>query len=167
MNTELAVFGVRMKMESRTRRRQFVALFYAAMTVICFAWCSFDPKQITGTWILCAGMILGTALAIVFSGISGDMRVRGDEREMHRREQAHLQAYSLFGKLIAAALIANVCFRGRNPIAPLLPLALRGGMVDWPSALLMAAGLLYLTLPQAILLWTEPDMETDLAAVSQ
>ena len=167
MNGELTVFGVRMKMESRARRRQIVALFYAAVAVICLAWCSFNPKQNTGTWILCACMVLGTALAIVFSGISGDMRVRGDEREMHRREQAYLQAYALFGKLVVAALIADACFRGRNPITPLLPLALREGMVDWSSALFMAAGLLYLTLPQAILLWTEPDMETDAGALRQ
>ena len=159
MNTEYAFGNIRIRFESRARRRWFVALFYAAAAVICLAWCSFDQKRNTGAWIVCGCMILGTTLMIVFSWIAGDMHARGDEREMHRREHSYFKAYSVFGKLVVAALIADAYFRGHNPITPLLPLALRGGMVGWPSALFMATGLLYLTLPQAILIWTEPDME--------
>ena len=159
MKTEYAVGNIRIRFESQVRRRWFIALFYAAVTAICLAWCSFNPKQNSGAWIVCACMILGVTLAIVFSWIAGDRHAPEDEREMHRREHAHYKAYSLFGKLAVAVLIADVCFRGHNPIAPFLPLPLRGGMVDWPSASFMAAGILYLTLPQSILLWTEPDMD--------
>lgn len=158
MNTEYVLGNIRIQFESQMRRRWFVGLFYAAVVVICLTWCSFNPKQAAGAWILSGCMILGTTLAIVFSWIGGNLRIPGDERETHRRERAHLQAYSLFGKLIVALLVADAYFKGHNPIAPLLPPELQGGMVDWPSALFMAAGLLYLTLPQAILLWTEPDM---------
>jgi hypothetical protein len=140
-------------------RRWLVALFYSVVTAFCLAWSSFNPKQIAGAWIVCGCMILGTTFAIAFSGIAGDMHTRGDEREMHRREHAHFEAYSLFGKMVLVAMIAQPFFRGRNPITPLLPPALRGGMMDWPSALWMTACILYLTLPQAILLWSEPDME--------
>jgi len=35
------------------------------------------------------------------------------------------------------------------------------GMVQWPQVLLMAVFLLYISLPQAILLWTEPDMDVN------
>jgi hypothetical protein len=161
MNTEYAVGNIRIRFESQARRRWFVALFYSAVTVICLAWCSFTPKQSSGAWILSACMILGVMLAVVFSWIAGNMHALGDEREMHRREHAHFKAYSLFGKLVVAILIADAYFRGHNPITRFLPLSLRGGMVDWPSALFMAAGMVYLTLPRAILLWTEPDMDAD------
>lgn len=160
MNTEYAVGGIRIRFESREHRRWFVALFYAAVAVICLAWCSFNPKQNTGAWIVCGCMIVGTTLVIVFSWIAGDMHAPGDERETHRREQAYSKAYSFFGKSVVAALIVNVYSAGHNPIMPLLPRALRGGMVGWPSALFLATGILYITLPQAILLWIEPDMES-------
>lgn len=159
MNTDYAVGNLRIHFESQARRRWFVLLFYAAVGVICLAWCSFNPKQMAGAWVLSGCLVVLTGLTIVFSRIAGNMHAPGDEREIHRREHAYFKAYSLFGKLVVAVLIANAYFKGRDPIAPLLPLALRGGMVDWPSALFMVAGLLYLTLPQAILLWTEPDME--------
>lgn len=159
MNTEYAIGNIRIRFESQARRRSFVSLFYAAVALICLAWCSFNPKQNAGAWILSGCLVLLTGLAIVFSWIAGNMQAPGDERETHRREHAHLKAYSLFGRLVVALLIADAYFKGRNPITPLLPQALRGGMVDWPSALFLASGLLYLTLPQAILLWTEPDLE--------
>jgi hypothetical protein len=159
VNTEYAVGSLRIRFESRARRRAFVALFYAAVAVICLVWCSFNPKQMAGAWVLSGCMILGVALSLVFSWISGDMRIPGDEREMYRRGQAYCKAHSFFAKLVVAGLMGEIYLRGRNPISPLLPLALRGGMVSWTVALLMAACLVYLTLPQAILLWTEPDME--------
>jgi len=159
MNTAYAIGNIHFRFESRARRRWFVALFYVAIVTICLAWCSVDPKQNAGAWIVCGCMILGVSLASVFSGISGDMHIQGDEREMQRRGQAYFNAHALFGKFVIAALIADAYFRGRNPLTPLLPPALRGGMMDGPYALLMALGLLCLTLPQAILLWTEPDIE--------
>lgn len=159
MKTELIVGKFSIHFESQARRRLFVKLFYVAVAVICLAWCSFNPKEIIGAWILSGGMILGTALAIVFTSIAEDPRARGDEREMHRSEHAHFQAHSLFAKIVVAAIIANIFFKGHNPITPFIPAALRGGMVQWPQALLMAIGLLYISLPQAILLWTEPDMD--------
>jgi hypothetical protein len=52
-------------------------------------------------------------------------------------------------------------FRGPNPITPLVPLALRGFLMQLPNVLLMATVLLHATLSQAILLWTEPDMDVN------
>ncbi len=86
------------------------------------------------------------------------MRARGDEREMHRREHAYCMAYRFLGSALAAALIA-ACFTGRNPMTPLVYPTLRTILYELPYALLMAAGILYITLPQTIPLWTEPDME--------
>lgn len=158
MRTELIVGNIRIHFESRARRRWFVTLFYAMLAVFCLAWCSFTPKVTTGASIISGCMILCTAFMIAFSSISYDMR-SPDEREMHRREHAYFKAYSLLGKFVVAALLVNCYLGGHNPITPLVPVALRGGMVQWPYVLLMATGILYITLPQAILLWTEPDMD--------
>jgi hypothetical protein len=159
MKTELIVGKLSIHFESQARRRLFVTLLYIAVAVICLAWCSFNPKETIGAWILSGGMILGTALAIVFTSIAEDPRARSDEREMHRSEHAHFQAHSLFAKIVMAAILADIFFKGHNPITPLVSPALRGGMVQWPQALLMAIGLLYISVPRAILLWTEPDMD--------
>ena len=159
MKTELIVGKFRFHFESQERRRMFVALFYIAAAVFCLSWSSFSPKETVGAWILSGCMILVTVLAIIFTSIAGDVRACGDEREMHRSEHAHFQAYSLFAKIVGAAIIAYIIFKGHNPITPLVPAPLQGSMVQWPQALIMAIGLLYISLPQAILLWTEPDMD--------
>jgi hypothetical protein len=86
------------------------------------------------------------------------MRARGDEREVHRRDHAHWRAYYIVGYGVLAALFAGY-FAGPNPITPLLPLVPRTFLVKLPQILLMATIWIYITLPQAILLWTEPDME--------
>jgi hypothetical protein len=164
MNTEYTVGNIRIHFESRARRRWFVTLFYAAMAVFNVVGFfnrvgfSASAKITTSTWVSVGCMILFVGLWIVFTGVAGDMRARGDEREMHRRDHAHFRAYYFPLYVLVGALLAG-SFRGPNPIAPLLPLALRGFLVQLPYFLSMAAFLLYITLPQAILLWTEPDME--------
>jgi hypothetical protein len=168
MNTEYAVGNMRIRFESRARRRWFVALCYAVFAVSDLVWCflnpkmnpSANPKEATGAWIIATCMILSVALVIVFTGIAGDMRARGDERETHRREHAYFRAYFILGNFLVGALFAGY-FRGPNPITPLVPLVLREVLVQLPPLLLGAAGILYITLPQAILLWSEPDMDAN------
>ncbi len=158
MNTEYAIGKIRIPFASQARRRWFVGLFYAAMAVICVAWWSFiNPKETTDAWILCGCMILLVGLVIIFTGIAGDMRSRGDERETHRRDHAHYLAYRALTWVVIGAFLAG-SFRRPNPLWPLVAAALRGG-VEWPRALLMAVFLLCISLPRAILLWTEPDMD--------
>jgi hypothetical protein len=79
---------------------------------------------------------------------------------MHRREHAHFRAYYVLGYGILAALIASF-FADPNPITPLMPLAMRTFLIKLPQMLLMDTIFIYITLPQAILLWTEPDMEPE------
>jgi hypothetical protein len=158
MKTEYAVGNLRIHFESQTRRRWFVAFVYAVLAAMALAGFSVSAKTVTSTWISVGCMILFVGLFIVLTGVAGDMRVRGDEREIHRRDHAHFMAYRFFGYFFVVALIARY-FRGPHPIAPLLlPLALQGALMQ----LSLAAFFLYLTLPQAILLWTEPDMEQQL-----
>lgn len=165
MNTEYAIGNIRIRFESRARRRWFVALCYAVFAVADAAWCFLskvnpgaNPQNVTSAWIVAGCMIVSVALMIVFTGIVGDWRARGDERETHRREHAFFRAYFVLGNFLIGALFAGY-FRGPNPITPLVPLALRQVLVQLPLMLLGAAGILYMTLPQAILLWTEPDLD--------
>ena len=168
MNTEYAVGNIRIHFESRARRRWFVALCYAVFAVSDFALCflspklnpSGSPKVIAGIWIINGCGILFVALFIVLTWLGGDMRARGDERETYRRDHAHYLAYYSLGYGLIAALFASY-FRGPNPITPRLPLALQGFLMLLPYIILGGTGILYITLPQAILLWTEPDMEAD------
>jgi hypothetical protein len=139
---------------SRARRRWFVALVYAVLAAMALAGFSVRTKTVTSTWISVGCMILFVGLFIVFTGVAGDMRARGDEREMYRRDHAHFMAYRLFGYFFVVAIVARY-FKGPHPVAPPLSMALQGALVQ----LSFAAFFLYLTLPQAILLWTEPDME--------
>ena len=161
MKTEYAVGSFRMRFASQARRRWFVALVYAALAVFILGALFLSHKNATGAWFTASCGILYIAVWIVFSGLAGDPRARGDEREVHRRDHAHFRAYYALGFFLFGALIAG-SFRGPNPITPHLPLALRGYFVQLPFVLLLATALLYGTLPSAILLWTEPDMEDGL-----
>jgi hypothetical protein len=163
MKTEYAVGNIRIHFESRARRRWFVALVYAFLafldvegfTVPSRAWLS---SHAGSGWIVSGCLIVVVALMIVFSYIAGDMRARGDEREAHRRDHAHFRAYWFLAYGLIAALFAGY-FTGPNPISPHLPPALQAFLAQLPRVFLTATGILYVTLPQAILLWTEPDME--------
>ncbi len=165
MNTEYAVGNIRIRFESRARRRGFVALVYTVLAVLTLATSFLNKEEAAGAWITVGCGILFVGLFIVFTWIAGDMRTRGDEREMHRRDHAHFRAYRglgyfLLGYVLIGALFAGY-FRGPNPITPLAPLARRGFLMQLPNVLLMATVILYATLPQAILLWTEPDMDVN------
>jgi len=162
MNTEYAVGNIRIRFESRARRRWFVALVYTVLAVFFLAVLLLNREEAAGAWIRVGCGILFVGLFIVFTWIAGDMRRRGDEREMRRRDHAHFMAYRVFAYLLAGyvliALFAGY-FGGPNLIMTLAPLALRGFLTQLPNVLVIATVLLYATLPQAILLWTEPDMD--------
>jgi len=158
LKTEYAVGNIRIHFESRARRRWFVALLYALLAVCDVAGFTTNAKDTASAWIISAGLILVVGLVIMFTGVAGDMRSRGDEREMHRRDHAHYLAYRFITYCFIAALFASY-FRGPNPITPLLPVVLREFLRQSPNIILAATAIVYITLPQAILLWTEPDME--------
>jgi hypothetical protein len=168
MNTEYAIGNLRIHFESRARRRCFVALCFAACAVLDLATCLLNPKlnpginlhlkETAGAWIICGSATLYIALWIVLTWLAGDGRGRRDERERQRLEDASSRAYPILGYCIGASFLA-ACFAGPTPITPLSPPALREFLLPLPFLLLMATFYLYLTLPPAILLWTEPDME--------
>jgi hypothetical protein len=162
MNTEYAVGKLRIRFESRTRRRWLVALVYAILAVYDLAWIPMQGRRWLvehAGWFVCGLLVLIVALMIIFTWLTDDMRTRGDERETHRREHAYAKAYRPLGLFVLAAFLATVLLQGANSTAPLLPQAVKALILQLPLVLLVAAGILYFTLPQAILLWTEPDMD--------
>jgi hypothetical protein len=162
MNTEYAVGNIRIHFELQARRRWLVALFYAVVAALGFAPYSAHVDTLTG-WIVSGCVLLFGALFLVFSWIAGDPRIRGDEREMHRRDHAHYLAYRI---LLYSFLAVFICYfvaiptvhhlQGSNP--GFLPVLLRGSSLR-QVFLSMAVGAVIGSLPQAVLLWTEPDME--------
>jgi hypothetical protein len=98
---------------------------------------------------------LRTYLPISISGDGSDYL--NDERELYQRGYAHYRAYQVIG--IAVVLLLTLSgFRMQDAEwfrwIPMTPDTLYYG-------LLLIVAILVLTLPQAILLWTEPDMERD------
>ena len=127
MNTEYAIGKIRIPFASQARRRWFVGLFYAAEAVVCLAWCSFNnPKEAVDAWILSGCMFLLVGMVIIFTGIAGNMRSRGDERETHRRDHAHYLAYRALTYVVLGAFVAG-SFRRPNPLWPPIAAALLGG----------------------------------------
>lgn len=162
MNTEYAVGHLRIRFESRARRRRFVALFYAALAMWILATLFLNAQETTGAWIVAGCGTLAVALLLFFWSLAGDMNARGDERETHRREHAHFKAYRILGIFMSGGLFCYLCFGGfggPSPITSLAPPALRGFFMQLPYAVFIAAVFLYISLPQAVLLWTEPDMD--------
>jgi hypothetical protein len=169
MNTEYAIGHIRIRFESRARRRWLVALFYAVVAAFDLAARVIDT---TGPWIFIGCGVLFAALFIVFSWIT-DTRTRGDEREMHRRDHAHYVAYrSLLYCFLAGFFVYGVVlfplfasyFTGPHASTLPLPLTLPGFLMQLQRFLLVAVCILVITLPEAILLWTEPDMEPEPSA---
>ena len=161
MNTEYSVGKLRIRFESRARRRRFVVLVYvvlAAVEVAAIYVHNHSRPSSLAAWIDSGLAILFVALLIVFTWLNDDWRRSGDERETHRREHAYARAYRALTIFILAEFLAVSLFWGPNPITPWPPAA-RAFFMQLPFILAYTLFLLYITLPQAILLWTEPDME--------
>ena len=160
MRTDFVLYGIRINIASRSRRRWLVALLYAAFALLIVAWCAFDVQS-TWNFILFAVFIL---LARFLGGRSYDDGLLpafegGDERERYRRYRAGYIAYEWLDLAFFPALIAAVV--KMNP--RLIPANAAAHMFldRLPYGLLIAVGILYYTLPQCILLWTEPDLEAE------
>lgn len=159
MKTQPVLLGKRLDMTNRARRRRLVAAVYSWSALFLVVWFYYFAISSYGYAKLLASLFLFLAMVVLiaFWAIAGDMRARGDEREMNRRDHAHLIAYRCLSPIIVAEFFVTV--HPVNPIfSPASPL-LRAVLYQLPSALMMVALFLYITLPQAILIWTEPDME--------
>ncbi len=188
MNAELVLLGKRVSMASQSRRRTLVVAVYAALAAMIALLWFLTGWRGTGAWVIWASILAcrfflgghyrgGLVKPFVYrQPVNAEMpppllalklRVyqpilqadhdtfRNDERELNQRDRAHYLAYQAIGVFIAAeALLASM-----RILIPRLR-AFTGMNADQLYyGMSMVAITLFLTLPQAILLWTEPDLE--------
>ena len=88
--------------------------------------------------------------------MAGDeVSFRNDERELAQRDRAHYMAYQAVGLAGLAPWMLSSLRMTKPGLTAWIPM----GADQLYFGLTTVVLLLFLTLPQAILLWTEPDME--------
>jgi hypothetical protein len=91
--------------------------------------------------------------------VDDDPELRTDERALRRRDYAHYVAHGFLGALVAAAFILEFC-NYSGLIGDIASNGLSSALVHRIVYFLLQIGYITsMTLPQAILLWTEPDIE--------
>jgi len=190
MRAELVLLGRRVDMSRRARRRALVVGIYAVLAALLVGTWFVDHWRTTGTFIFWAAMLacwqfLGGyyshGLVKPFTGkgprqfdqaplllllklrmypaIVGHEEggYRNDERELRERDRAHYQAYQAIAVVVVIAwMVAYAGMANRHFVAviPMTPAQVFYG-------LMLLTLMLIFTLPQCILLWTEPDMEAE------
>jgi hypothetical protein len=164
MKTEIQLLGNRISIATRTRRRWLVGAIYAGFVALITAWFALygSPtaavRSGTGIAIFVVFQFLGRFLGgRTFRGGLVPPAESGDERERRRRDHAYYLAYkwwdlAFIPVFLSLGLKMNPHYLTWQPALHVLADRL-------PWALAVGAGILYFTLPQAILLWTEPDIE--------
>jgi hypothetical protein len=188
MNAEVVILGRRISMARQARRRMLVVTIYAAFILLmAVLWATTQWRGTGGIVIWAAifacrfflGGYYSGGLVKPFNGrapkrhvmppsllalklrvyqpvpAADDSAYRNDERELHQRDHAHYLAFQALGVAVCVPmLIASMRL-------------IRPSLMSWISmppdamyyGLTLVGIILFLTLPQAILLWTEPDME--------
>lgn len=156
MKTDLIMMGKHLNMAPRHSRRRLVVLIYVVFAaLIVAALCGYANLLLIAALVI-SGKILGGRMT--HGGLIPSVD-RGDEREKNRRDHAYFLAYWWFDLTLFPAIIAAGIRYFVLPIHPHWNPDLRAFLHQIPVGLFVACGVLYYTLPQAILLWTEPDME--------
>lgn len=193
MRAEFHLFGRRINMAPRARRRWLVVLIYAGFGALwsgfwlfaswreAFVFVMFLLVVPTGSFVnryLLGGYGYGglikpfnnttpwpyetprdphwLCLVLQLPPSPDKFDYRNDERELHQRDHAHFQAYRIVSFLLA--IVALLIYMGRFGQRYL---GFLSNPFDLPLVVALAALFISRTLPQAILLWTEPDMEPE------
>ena len=131
---------------------------FASFAALVVAWVEFAGISFVGLILVAAFSLLARFLGgRSYQGGVEPSFEGGDERERVLRYRAHYFAYSYLDLLLFPVLLA--VFWRKGPEGMAASAAVRVWLNRLPWALMIAWGILYYTLPQAILLWTEPDME--------
>lgn len=173
------------KMEKQSARRSLVVAVYLLLAILVVAGWFLDRLLETGVYIFWAAFFLNyfvlggygpEGLVKPFTGTgfrhrpvpsnlvelelyaTGNLQnspseYRNDERELRRRDHVHYQAYQALCVLLAGIWLISVWTLHPPRFIPagLLPILLY--LVVFPVILIA------LTLPQSIVLWTEPDLD--------
>jgi len=188
VRAELVLMGKRVDMAPRTNRRALVVLIYAGLAALMAGLWMVDGWHVTGVYLVFA-TILVNRLFLGGYGIGGlikpfngkapkrseapppflmlalrvyqpapeESEYRSDERELRQRDRAHYQAYQVVTVALAVVwLLADWKLSASRLLAwvPVSADLMLYGLV-------LAAIVVSVTLPQALLLWTEPDMESE------
>jgi hypothetical protein len=188
MNAELVFFGKRVSMAPRSRRRVVVVAIYAVLASLVIAssslsgWRSLSPYVIWAVILACRLFLGGYypgGLVKPFSGNASrpsdappsllilKLRVykpvpgvgeayTNDERELNQRDRAHYLAYKALGMALFVPWVTSSLL-GDQRLFSLNPATVN----RLCSAIILGLIAMFITLPQAILLWTEPDMEPE------
>ncbi|HEY2468536.1 MAG TPA: hypothetical protein VGI45_11965 [Terracidiphilus sp.] len=188
MRAELVLMGKRVDMAARIHRRVLVVLIYACFAVLMTTFWLLDRWRTSGVYMIFATFLVNRfflggynfgGLIKPFNGKAPrrsdapppflmlalriykvqpqERECRNDERELEQRDRAHYHAYQILTIAIAAMwLIADWQMKAPRLLGwiPVSPSVLLYGFV-------LSAAVAAITLPQAILLWTEPDMEVE------
>lgn len=167
MKTELVLLGRRYNVASRARRRKVVIAFYAVFLALLVAsWTKGGVSS--GGWFtieftVLIGPILGGYLSKTLFCSEGIVEPFGakdnDERALSRRDGVHYAAYRYLTIVAGTAFLVEF-----NRYSSLLRyfrvVGIGPGQMERITYdLLQITYILSLTLPPAILLWTEPDIE--------
>jgi hypothetical protein len=184
MRAELVFLGRRVNMASQRRRRTLVVAVYAGFLALFMASWRFDQWLETGiglfVYIQLVGMYLlgGRSIQGLVRPFSRpQMRwqrmtarltrwtlerpapenvLQNDEREQAQNSRAHYIAYQILGIFCTVLWIIQFWKMDQSKMLLLLR-PFTGDQFLYGGLLLSLC--LYMTLPQAILLWSEPDME--------
>ena len=188
MNAELFLFRKRIDMAPRARRRSLVALIYVTLAAAMAGFWFLDRWHTSAAYLILAtvpinhfflggynfgGLIkpfngkrphrsevppnLLLLTLRIYPTEPAETDYKSDERELAQRDRAHYQAYQTLTIAMCVlwlishfdANIPNLLAKISFPIGPVL------------YGLATSTVIVAITLPQAILLWTEPDMETE------
>jgi hypothetical protein len=188
MRAELVLMGKRVDMAQRTRRRALVVGIYAVLAALMIGMWFVDHWHATGaygfwaTMVACQLFLGGNFAGGLIKPFTGkgpkqsdapppllllklrvyapliaaeDGAFRNDERELKQRDRAHYRAYQAMG--IAVLVAWSAAYTGMLKPAWLGWIPMTPYQIFY--ALMLVTLMLFLTLPQCILLWTEPDME--------
>jgi hypothetical protein len=187
MRTDLAIAGFTINMRSRSRRRALVLLVYLLLSAMLAASLRWVPSTLGSVgWLI---PLIALINRMIFGGLttrglvrpfSSSLRpvwfsddpppssridrwfwrrspsrkdLQADERDDRRRDRVHYISYRILAFL--TMLVWGLFEVVRS--GPLF--GTRGLPFNFALAVALAVPMLALTLPQAILLWTEPDME--------
>jgi apolipoprotein N-acyltransferase len=189
MKSELKVAGFKLDMRSRRRRRVLVVVVYLVLSAIISAAFLWAPSILENVGLLL--ILVGLTNQLVFGGLTPRGLVRPfssavrplwfrddpppdsvidrwfwrrspsrkdlqtDERDDRRRDRALSVSYGVlsFSTYLVWVLFAMVRM---GPV-----FYTKGVPFDFALLVALAVVMLAMTLPQAILLWTEPDMEAE------
>jgi hypothetical protein len=185
MKAELILMGKRLDMAPRSHRRNLVILIYAGLTALMAASWLLDRWHTSGVYMIFATILINRMLlgGYNFGGLvkpfngrapqtrldpppflllglrlykpePGENEYRNDEREAAQRDHAHYQAYQSIA--MALVFIWLICSLKMN--LPRFMSFLPVSADTLLYGLTLAAIVVSQTLPQVILLWTEPDM---------